>query len=519
MEFDFQFTTPRSRAAVPADEQRPMRILVMGDFSGRDNRGLRESGSALAQRLTAAVDVDNFQKLMSRFSPQLHLPLGDAGADMTINVTQLDDFHPDHLYRTLEVFQALRETRERLLDPATFADAAAELRRAAGVQSAPAAETQTPQEAPSGSDESDASTLERILGAKPASPTPARQTALQDEISRMIQSVVAPHIVPKADPLQQVYVDSVDEAITAQMRRILHHPAFQALEAAWRGVHWLITSLETDEDLKVYLLDVSKQELAADVDSAGRDLQKSGLYQLLVDRDVQTLGGQPWSLLVGDYTFGTSPEDVRLLAALGALASQAGGPFLAAAAAEVLGCSSLVETPDPTSWTPVEADAQDRWQALRNSPAACWLGLALPRVLLRLPYGKGSDEIDQFEFEELPDPREHEAFLWGNPATACALMMGMSFVESGWSMEPGDLLELDDLPAYTYREEDEAKLLPSSEVCLTERAADAILRQGIMPFLSYKNRGAVRVARFQSLADPPTVLSGAWSGKGPGRPG
>ena len=131
MEFDFQFATPQTQPVFQVDEQTPMRILIMGDFSGRANRGLMEPGAALADRPISAVDIDNFEDLLFRFSPQLRLPLGDAppgetSAGMTVTLTQLDDFHPDHLYQKLEVFQALRATRKRLLDPATFADAAAE---------------------------------------------------------------------------------------------------------------------------------------------------------------------------------------------------------------------------------------------------------------------------------------------------------------------------------------------------------------------------------------------------------
>jgi len=509
MEFDFRFA-PQARPDIQADDDTSMRILIMGDFSGRANRGLPEGGSELSDRRVAAVDVDNFERLLARFSPQLRLPVEDSGTEMTINFTQMDDFHPDHLYQKLELFQALRQTRTQLLDPATFEAAAAELRRAAGKRPAAETEAEIQSAAPSRPEESDATTLERVLGATPAGPTPTGPAALDDEIARMIESVVAPYVLPKADPLQQVYVASVDEAITGQMRRLLHHPDFQAIEAAWRSAYWLISSLETGTDLKVYLLDVSKQELAADLEATGTDFQASGLYKLLVEKGVQTPGGQPWSLLLGNYTFNAGREDVQLLAALGALASQAGGPFLAAAEAKVLGCHGLAETPDPANWQQLDAETQQRWQALRNSSAAAWLGLALPRILLRLPYGKQTSRTDEFEFEELPDPRGQEAFLWGNPATVCAMLMGASFTERGWSMEPGDLLELDDLPVYVYKEEGESRLLPCAEVCLSERAADAILSRGIMPLLSYKNRGTVRVARFQSLADPPAALSGVW---------
>ena len=154
--------------------------------------------------------------------------------------------------------------------------------------------------------------------------------------------------------------------------------------------------------------------------------------------------------------------------------------------------------------------ASKRWQALRESAAAPWIGLALPRVLLRLPYGPQTNPVERFEFEELSPGRDHEAYLWGNPAFACAMLIGTAFAERGWSMEPGDHLDIEDLPAHTYEEAGESKMKPCAEVCLGERAGTAILDRGVMPLLSYRNRNAARLMRFQSLADPPAGLRGPW---------
>lgn len=522
MELEFQFSKAPARPASASRDEWPMRILIMGDFSGRGHRGRSEDATPLGDRPIMRVDVDNFQDVMCRVAPQLHLRLnGASGPDMTVQFRQLDDFHPDELYGKLEVFLALRQIRTRLLDPATFAEAAEELKRPA--------ETQTASTQPSaGSGGSEVETLadgaesefERLLGGKPVesqarpgtSARPAAQQAgAQADVMRFIRHIVAPHILRETDPQQRQFVASIDVMTAELMRTVLHDPAFQALESAWRAVHWLISRLETGQELGIYLLDVTKDELAADISAVGSDLEASKLHRLLAEQSVQTPGGQPWSLLVGNFTFGTQRHDVALLAALGAIASQAGGPFLAEAEPGVLGCRNLVETPDLHDWRLDDPATEKHWQALRTSSAASWIGLAMPRVMLRLPYGSQTDPIERFEFEELSHRREHEAYLWGNPAFACAMLIAMSFQEQGWSMRLGDQLVVDDLPAHTYSDDaGESTMKPCAEVCLSERGAEEILKRGVMPVMSYRNRNEVRVMRFQSVADPPAPLAGSW---------
>ena len=486
-----------------------MRILLMGDFSGRANRGLLESGSALAERPVVPVDIDNFEDVLFRFAPRLRLPLAEAaGQGVTIGFRRLEDFHPDELYKRLEPFQALRRMRARLLDPASFEAAAAELRSGFDLPDTTPAEAAPAEERLV---EDDEATLERLLGRRPADRPQARPGAGRaPDLTPFIKRIIAPHIAPSAPPHQDVYIAAVDEAIGGQMRALLHHPALQALEAAWRGVDRLTGGLETGEELKLYLLDVTKEELAADIQGAGGDMASCGLHRLLVEQGSETLGGEPWSLLAGDYSFGTGAGDLALLAALGALGSRAGGPFVAAAHPGILGCRSLHETPDPADWKGTDAGAGKGWRALRGSPMAPWIGLALPRLLLRLPYGAKTDSVEGFEFEEFPAEPGHEAYLWGSPAFACALLIGRAFQERGWSMEPGDCLDIDDLPAHIRTGEDGPVMQPCAEVCLGERAMQAILGRGLMPFLSHRNRNAVRLARFQSIAEPPTALAGPW---------
>ena len=351
-----------------------------------------------------------------------------------------------------------------------------------------------------------------MLGRAPGRPTPAAQASAGAavDIDALIASIVAPYIVAAPEPFQALYVASIDQASSEQMRAVLHHPAFQALESVWRAIRWLVTELELGESLQLCLLDVSRDELRTDMLSAGGDVGRSGLYRRLVGQSA-TDDGAPWSLLVGDYTFALTDDDTDLLAWLGAIASHAGGPFLAAADASVLGCHSIMETPDPHDWQSVAGEAAAHWTALRRSSFAKWLGLALPRILLRLPYGKQSDAVDAFDFEELSAAREHEAYLWGNPAMACALLIGRAFLENGWKMQPGDEREVGDLPAHVFVQDDENHLQAGAELYLGERAGETILARGVMPFLSLRNQNAARLLRFQSLADPPQPLAGPWS--------
>ena len=498
---EFQLNLPKSTpTSVRRDPDTPPRFLILGDFSGRSSREAPAASPDLASRPLLAVDADRFNTVMARLEPTLRLPLA-AGANLTVRFTQLDDFHPDALYQRLDLFQALRRSRARLLDPASFAQAAAEL-----APSAPPEPVHSESPAPA---ESDVALLERLLGRTPATPPPAQPAAAgMTAIQNLLQAIVQPHIV-HTDPRQSAWVAAVDAALGDQMRAILHQPAFQALEATWRGVQSLVANLD-DDAARVFLLDVTQQELFLDLRTAGGKPAATRLHTLLIERGVQMPDGEPWTLLVGDYAFGAAPEDIALLAALGSLASQAGGPFLAVAKPELLGCDSAAALADPARWPPLPAEAEQRWLALRRCDIAPWLGLVLPRVLLRLPYGKKTDAVETFAFEEMPGGRDSEAYLWGNPALACARLIAAAFAENGWDFSPGDVLELDDCPAHVYEEAGERLMQPAAEVLLSERAMLEILACGPMALLGHRQRNTVRLARFQSLADPPAALAGAW---------
>ena len=480
MEFDLSL----SRQAAPRiiSNRGPMRLLVMGDFSGQPSAARKP----LAERATLRVDVDSLDAVMGRLMPRLVLPAAE------LDFAGLDDFHPDALYACLPVLAALRQMRQRLADPARFAQAAAELGQGTGA--APSASPLAP--APAAAD---AGLLAQLLGGNPVAAAAAgpATAAPASVIDAFIRSIVAPHILPDIAPQQASLIASVDAAITDQMRALLHAPAFQQLESAWRGVQWLISSLELDEQLQLHLFDVSREELLDDVVAAQGRIDQTGSYRALVDRWRNQPGGQGWSAVAGLFSFGSSVEDIGLLAALGVLASQAGGPLLAA------GDPALAADDGP---------ALAGWNTLRQSEVAPWIGLAAPRVLLRLPYGKASDPVERFAFEEFGAAPVHAQYLWGAGGLACALLIARAFTARGWGFEPGDEREIGDLPAYTFIQDGERELQACSEQYLGEAAGELLLAAGLMPVLSHRHRNAVTVPRFQSVAQPSQPLRGLSAG-------
>ncbi len=419
-----------------------MRLLLLGDFSGAP----APERPPLAERRTHLIDADNLDAVMRRLAPRVAGPAG------TIAFNELDDFHPDRLFARLELFQALRHSRTS--PPAGTADM-----------------------------------VGRLLGKTPAPPAAA---APANPIDALIRDIVAPHIAREDTAQTASYTAAVDAAIAEQMRALLHGRAFQSIEAAWRGAHWLVSGLELDERLQLHLLDVARDELLADIVSAGGELARTGLHRALVDRWRNVPGAPGWSAFAALFEFGDDAADVGLLAALGLIAASAGAPLLAGAARAVS-----------------EQDAAPAdWPALRRSEAARWLGLGAPRVLLRLPYGRQTDRVDTFACEEFAGAPQHDDFLWGNSSLALALLLGRAFTARGWEMEPGDEREIGDLPAYTYTRDGEPELQACAERFLTESQLQAMLARGIIPLASRRDRHAIVAIRFQSIADPPAPL--AW---------
>ncbi len=509
---DFKIVASMEEArGVPEPETR-FRVLVLGDFSGRAVRGLFDPRSALAERCIRLVDRDNLDDVMARLGVEVRLPLaGKDGPPVAIRLSELQDFHPDRLFERLEMFQAIAETRRRLSDPSYFAQAAEEFRKGEKPPESPISPGETAGSLERSTRQTTGSLLDQVLEeTQGESPKGGSPNGLS-EWDAFLRSIVRPHLVPDIEKEQAKVLAAVDAATADLMRPVLHHPQYQEIEAAWRGLHFLVFRLGTDAELKLYLLDISKAELAADLGST-EELNSTGMYRLLVEETMEAPGGDPWTVLMGNYTFDDTQWDAELLGRMAKIARAAGAPFVAAASDKLLGCESLAHTPDPRSWSrKTDAEGSRIWEGLRKLPEASYLGLAIPRFLLRLPYGAETDPIEDFAFEEMEGSSLHDHYLWGNPSFACVYLLAQAFSTYGWDLRPGILQEIEGLPLHVYKEEGESLIKPCAEVVLTERAAEAILEKGFMPLLSFKNQDTVRLARFQSISDPPTHLAGRWS--------
>jgi type VI secretion system protein ImpC len=297
---------------------------------------------------------------------------------------------------------------------------------------------------------------------------------------------------------------------SALMNALLHHPDFQALESAWRGLDWLLVRAAKGGKVEVVLLDVSLAELTADL-KASEDLTASGLHQLLIEKSVRGPKGEPWAAFVGNYAFDLSGPHAELLGRLAKIAGQTNAPFLATVHSQVLDQSFALSP-----------DAAPAWQALRQLPEAGLLGLSVPRFLLRLPYGENTQSIEKFSYEEMSLPPDRGQYLWGNPAFGCAALLAQAFQKAGWGCKPGAVLDLENMPIHVYSLDGEEEVT-LAEAWLVRPKTEQLVKDGIMPFLCVRGKGALQLLRFLSLAkpakdQPARDLQGHWSQSGTAAP-
>ncbi|MDF9826529.1 type VI secretion system protein ImpC [Ereboglobus sp. PH5-10] len=485
----------RSAPKAHPGSKQPLVIALIGDFTGRVSRGVVEP---LADRKGYLVDLDSHDELYEKLSPTLTIEdPGAPGTKVELTFNELDDFHPDQFYKKFPGIQNLRTLRPQLLSSASLAKAAAQLQKLLGTP-LPKAPRRSSGARPG---ETTEQTLERLLKKKPAAkkgaaPAAKASTATQ-AVEALIKQAVADNVVKNPTAHQQQLVAALDAACAVRLRAILSNPRFQALESAWRSIDMLVRLFDDGDRIKLLVYDVSKEEIAFDLTKNGDNPTETELHKMIRD----TIAENQWMAAFCMHTFGDSPDDLARTKKLAAVFAANQTPIIAAGHPFALGCASFATQPDPDDWTKTkDTDIGAALKALRESPDAAYLALAMPRVLMRLPYGKTTDPIAPFPFEEIESPDQHEQYLWASPAVLVARMYLERFKQKGWGMDLDAGETLGDIPVFHFKEKGESKMMPCAEAWLTERAAVAVSNAGFIPILSIKNSDSIRLGRINSIS-------------------
>jgi len=279
-------------------------------------------------------------------------------------------------------------------------------------------------------------------------------------------------------------ISQLTEKLSAQIDEILHNKHFQAIESAWRGLKFVVDRVDFRENIRCEMLNVSKRDLIEDFEDSP-EIPKSGMYRVVYSAEYGQFGGRPYGLLIGNYEFSPSPQDVYLLDACGAVATMAHAPFVAAASPAFFGLDNWLELPQLTEVRAIFAGPQyTKWRAFREANDSRSVALTLPRFLLRLPYGATSNRVKAFEYEELLEG-QHDRYLWGSAAFAFATRVADSFARYRWCpniIGPSSGGTVEDLPLHQYEALGAIQTKIPTEIVVTERREWEIGEEGFIPF-------------------------------------
>ena len=319
------------------------------------------------------------------------------------------------------------------------------------------------------------------------------QTALiSDDAVRTIETIVA----------------EIDKKLSEQINLIMHHQDFQQLEGTWRGLSHLINNTETDEQLKIRVLNLSKKDLGKTLKKfKGTAWDQSPLFKKMYEDEFGTPGGEPYGCLVGDYTFDHTPKNVEMLSGIAQIAAAAHAPFISAAAPGLMNMDTWQELGNPRDLTKILQTAEyASWRSLRDSDDSRYIGLTMPRFLSRIPYGAKTEPVEEFDFEEDTEGADHSKYCWSNSAYAMGVNINRAFKLYGWcsrirGAESGGMVE--GLPTHTFPTDDGGvDMKCPTEIAITDRREAELAKNGLMPLSHWKNTDYAVFVGAQSLHSP-----------------
>ncbi len=317
-------------------------------------------------------------------------------------------------------------------------------------------------------------------------------TLISDDAVRTIETIVA----------------EIDKKLSEQINLIMHHQDFQRLEGSWRGLSHLINNTETDEQLKIRVLNLSKKDLGKTLKKfKGTAWDQSPLFKKMYEDEFGTPGGEPYGCLVGDYTFDHTPKNVEMLSGIAQIAAAAHAPFISAAAPGLMNMDTWQELGNPRDLTKILQTAEyASWRSLRNSDDSRYIGLTMPRFLSRIPYGAKTEPVEEFDFEEDTEGADHSKYCWSNSAYAMGVNINRAFKLYGWcsrirGAESGGMVE--GLPTHTFPTDDGGvDMKCPTEIAITDRREAELAKNGLMPLSHWKNTDYAVFVGAQSLHSP-----------------
>ncbi|MEM8812110.1 MAG: type VI secretion system contractile sheath large subunit [Pseudomonadota bacterium] len=367
------------------------------------------------------------------------------------------------------------------------------------------------QEAPGGAEElRDPEEFSELLkqSFKPRSERAA--TEVENAVSTLVEQALEDTSLIKDDVLDTLdeMIARLDEKLSAQMNEVLHAEEFKKIESAWRGLHYLVFESETDSTLKLRVMNVSKNELYRNLRLfPGARWDQSPLFKKVYEAEFGQLGGEPFGCLVGDYYFDHSAPDVQLLRDLGKVASSSHCPFFAAAAPSLMGMDTWTELSNPRDLSKVfDTPEYAAWKSLRDSEDSRYIGLCMPRVLSREPFGAKSVPVEEFAFEEETDGHDGEKYAWMNAAYSMAANINRAYKEYGWTVRIRGVQsggEVINLPTHTFPTDDGGvdQKCPT-EIAISDRREAELSKSGLLPLIHRKNTDKAAFIGAQSIYRP-----------------
>ncbi len=340
--------------------------------------------------------------------------------------------------------------------------------------------------------------------------TPGARAEVENAVRTLAEQALRESTVVSDDVVGTIkaIIAEIDQKLTEQINLILHNERFQQVESAWRGLNYLISNTETDEQLKIRVMNISKKDLGKNLKKyKGAAWDQSPMFKKLYEQEYGQLGGEPYGCLVGDYHFDHTPGDVELLGQIAQIAAASHAPFIAGASPTLMAMDSWQELANPRDLAKIfSAPDYAAWRSLRDADDAKYLGLAMPRFLSRLPYGAKTNPVEEFDFEEETGVGDHSKYTWANAAYAMAVNVNRSFKMYGWcssirGVESGGAVE--GLPVHTFPSDDGGvDMKCPTEIAISDRREKELADCGFMPLIHRKNTDVAAFIGAQSLQKP-----------------